>query len=848
MTGRAFGLVGVLYLLSGAAALAYQVAWNRMLGATLGTSSLTLATLLAAFMAGLALGSRALEEPAERSVHPLRLYGLMELGIAAWALLVPALVGATSMLHRLLYGLFEGHLAMLLALRLVMCFLVLLVPTTLMGGTFPVLARAAQLARPGAPGRQMALLYALNTAGAIAGAAIAGFVAIERLGVRGTSFVAALVSAAAGGTALLLGRRSRPGLPEPSAPRAAPPPPAGVDQAASRRALALVAASGFAMLALEVVWTRMLATVVTSTTHAFSAMLVVFLLGVATGSALVMRLVARTKDPLVALSWLAAACGVAAVLGLRSLDDLSTPVGVVARSLWGIGSRHYLAYLLSDVAKLALLPTLLSGAMLPVAIETLARGGASPARAAGRVYAVNTVAAMFGAPFAGFLLIPLLGRFAWVVVALGTLLAVAAFAASRAAGAVALALVGALAASTDLASPLGERLGVYGTTAGARVRYYREGASCTVAVVDDPAKERRLLYTDAFEVAGVSLSYRYMRVLGHLPLLLAPGSRRAAVVGLGTGTTAAALASHPIDALDIVEISPDVVAAARELGADDGLLRQPRPGLRLRIVQEDGKAHLAATTARYDVIVSEPPFPGFAGGSSLFAREFYEAVRRALVPGGVFVHWLPPHGASPEQYPGLVQSFVDAFPEGRALLYRRMVFLLAGPDVVDVRRVTEALAAPGTREKLDACGVRRAEDLTSYLILDGPALRDYAKGSRPVTDDDPWVEFARRDPDASRSFLENREENVRALLRHVASPPHVEGIPDGPRQAGQRAAVLALEAMIAQSEASRLEGDARRQAVDRVASLARQALAEEPDDAYAQDLLRWCASPEDDPS
>lgn len=826
-------MLPLLYFVSGAAALVYEVGWNRMFVSTLGGSSYTLAVILAAYMAGLALGSVLFGGRADRSRSPLRLYAWLEIGIALWAVFVPQLLTVVQNIHRTLYEPLANHMLLLLTLRLLLGFLILLVPTTLMGGTYPALGRA--LATSGTIGKQAAVLYAANTLGAMFGAAWAGFSGIASLGVRGTTQAAALGSLAAGLAALLLqSRLSHPT--SVSGPRDSKRDPAVI------RPLLIVCISGLATLALEVVWTRLVVAVIASTTYAFSAMLVVFLAGIAVGSAAAAPFVSRVSNPIRILGWLSAAVGLSAVSSIVLLGQFSAPTGVLGSALGAVGWGEYLGRLLWDVFRLAFPATFFSGAMIPFAAEVLSRDGAPPARALARVYAWNTVGAMIGAPLAAFVLVPVIGRFGWVILVCGLCATVASsLAGHRLLPLASSVVVMAAPFATDLSVPLAVRHHLY---SGGHLRYYREGATCTVAVVEGPEAGRMRLFTDSFEMAGAGSAYRYMRVLAHLPMLLAPSSRSAAVIGFGTGTSVATLALHPLDQIDIVEISSDVTDASGELqAANHGILLHPPRKPAIRLIFEDGKTYLESTAMRYDVIVSEPPLPCLAGTSNLFSEEFYRSVARCLRPGGVYVQWLPIHGMSPRDCPGLVRSFLNVFPRGLASLYRDTVFLVAASAAIDRGSISVACADPRVQRDLDDLGFARPEDVVGSFMMTSGDLDRYAGDAPPVTDDRPWVEFF----DPERRMLRAPEENMMALMRSTTLEElTVKGAPLEWATRCRRSAFLAQETQFGYHVAQALHGADRHLLMDRCVQSAEEALRLDAGNRFALELLAGIRSDMDD--
>ncbi|MBI1962915.1 MAG: fused MFS/spermidine synthase, partial [Candidatus Rokubacteria bacterium] len=546
-------VVAACFFLSGATGLVYEVLWLRMLSLVFGHTVFAITTVLAAFMAGLSLGSFAFGRVADRRRSPLALYGALEIAIGLACAAVPF---ALPWLERGYLGLaatFEfSFLAFGLA-QFALLFLALLVPTTLMGGTLPVLSRLFATDRESLAAR-VGALYALNTFGAVLGTAAAGYVLLPALGTRRTIWLAVAANLLVGLVALLLAQRSdkrgRPPVDSPAliAPEAPGPARAGLIGWA-------LAASGAASMIYEVGWTRALALVIGSSTYAFTAMLLAFLLGIALGSALFARLAAARRAGPAAFAYLQLFIGAAALLILPAFERL--PAVLLHALNVSLAPGFVLAVQVALAIGAMLVPTLLIGATFPCAVRLTARSVERVGVDVGRLYALNTLGAIAGTVLAGFALVPHLGvgRALRVGVllnlAIGLGLALAArreLGGRRLAAATVLAGVGALgAAALPAWNPL-----VMASGASIYVRSYQ---SWVKGFDLSPALEReRLLFYEDGPSATVSVheqdGLRYLRVngktdastgedmhtqlmSGHLPMLLHPDPKTVLVIGLG---------------------------------------------------------------------------------------------------------------------------------------------------------------------------------------------------------------------------------------------------------------------------------------------------------------------------
>lgn len=715
-------ILALCYAASGAAALVYQVAWVRLFTLTLGHTIAASSTVLAAFMGGLALGAWAAGRRPPAYSRALATYAALELLIAAAAIAIPNILSALDPL--LVWAYADGMAPMRFALARVAVSLMLLgIPAAAMGATYPV--AVSWLVHSGAlehEDRRRAathggVLYAVNTAGAAAGAIAAGFWLIPSLGIRGTTWVAVALNIAAAGGALWLVRAGSPApLRQPSARqrvRRQAPVSRTIDAPRPMLAAAAAAVSGLAALVYEVAWTRLLALVVGPTTYAFAIMAASFITGIAVGSTIGVRLARRSaRVPL----WLAAML-------------LATAISSILAA-WFTASHLPLIVARETAAATAFEPLLLREALammillMPASISlgatfTLALAAASPAietvaRDTARIYAANTIGAVAGALLAGFFLIPRFGlQDAFVLTSRMLVVAgsvIAAIAATRPgkqrptrlAGGVVLA--GSVVAIVTFAAPEWDRdliaSGAYKYSRLIRtedlewslragyLEYYKEGAAGTVSV-------RRLGGTRSLAIDGkVDASNAgdmlTQRLLGLLPTLLHPGPRDALVIGLGSGVTAdAILASGEVQRLDVVEISPEVVEASAHFERENRRVLQ-NPALRLLV--GDGRSHLRLSGRQYDVIVSEPSNPWMAGVAALFTSEFFEAARARLRSGGVFCQWAHTYEIAERDLRSIVHTFASAFPDGTMWLVGESDLLLIGSTAGNIESRFSAVA------------------------------------------------------------------------------------------------------------------------------------------------------------
>lgn len=750
-----FALVLTCFAFSGFAGLLYETAWTREFSFVFGTSGLAVSTVLAAYMGGLALGAAVAARYVDRIARPVLVYGLLELGIALSALAVPFLIEASRSLHlSLLRGVADPGSPIALGLYLVTSFAILGIPTTFMGATLPLLARHA-VHSDSEIGSRIGALYALNTAGAIAGTLVTAYFLMPALGLRGTVYVGAAINGLVFlGAAWLARGHPLPG----TAPVASAAPvvsnasadtptstatPRHDAQPALRAILAIAFGAGIASFTYEVMWVRLLEHLVGGSVYAFSAMLASFLLGIALGGAVAARFAnAREK----ALTGLALSQIGAAGFGLLAYRAVSTmPAWAGGGEVLGDDAD---TLRLAGLATLVLLPsTLCIGALFPFAVRAASDHADDAAASSARVYSWNTLGAIVGSVGTGFVFLPTLGFAGTLVlaVALNGLLAVIAWAQSGGRSrAIPIALAIVVLATLVMPprvpwmllrnEPL--RAATQWIDDDRNVLFHAIGRSASVLALAVPTGIRirtngipESLITYPGMRPGHVVSARWM---GVLPALAPAGTERMLVIGLG-GSVALEMIPRTVRAIDVVELEPEVVEANRVTAP----LRQfdPSTDERIRVRIGDARSILELERDPYDAIVSQPSHPWTAGSSHLYTREFFERTRARMAPDGVFVQWL---GLSFVDEP-LLRSFVatlqSVFPNVR--LYRpthTSALFVASANPLDLESRLDTVYARAPRV-FDLVGLSTPEDLAAALSLDEEGTRAFAGAAPPITDD-----------------------------------------------------------------------------------------------------------------
>ncbi len=663
---RYLPLLILMFIGSGAAALIYEIVWFQLLQLVIGSSAISLAALLGTFMGGMCLGSLAYSRVVAPSRHPLRMYALLELGLAVSGVVV--LLAVPAVTH--VYTTLVGHGMPGILLRAAVCAVCLLPPTVLMGATLPAIARWVEASPRGTS--WLGFFYGGNIIGAVGGCLLAGFYLLRVHDVVVATGVAVVLNLAVSLIVFLLSgahvARSSDAQPvvatgaghpdflSPSAPaRPAVAPP-------TRTVLAIIGLSGFCALGCEVIWTRVLSLFLGATVYTFSLILAVFLFGLAIGSSAGAALARHSRRPglalgccqglqALAIAW--AAYMIASALPYWPVSAAADPWAKfhldLVRCGWGI------------------LPSaILWGASFPLALAAIANPAQDSAWLVGRTYAANTLGAIAGAVLTGMVFIPALGT-QWtqqgfiLVSVLGAVLLL--WRSPVAMGALVLA-----ACAAFVVPPIPWKLVAYGrqlTLAedGSNAIYLGEGMNASVAVSETFQGARLFHVSGKTEASSLPKDMRLQRMLGHLPALLHPQPRSVLIVGCGAGITAGSFVLHPsierIVICDIEPLIPQVVATYFQHENHD-VLRDPR----VEIVYDDARHYIATTREKFDIITSDPIHPWVKGSAVLYSREYFDLCKRRLQPGGLITQWVPLYESDRAVIQSELATFFAVFPHG----------------------------------------------------------------------------------------------------------------------------------------------------------------------------------------
>jgi spermidine synthase len=742
---------GVLYLLvflSGVSALVYELVWQRLLHLVFGVSTLATSAVLAAFMGGLAIGGLLFGRRADRSARPLRLYALLEAGIALTALLVPPGLDLMTDVYTSLYDQIQPGLWGGACIRFVLTLAVLLLPATLIGATVPVMGRLARDVA-GRLNVGFSLLYGVNTLGAVAGAALTGLVLLHYIGATSTLALAAGLNLVVAATAALVSLRIGDcGLwieEEPLPSAANPHGLAANPQSEYAALLACALTTGAVTTGMEVVWTRILGVFTSNSAYAFALMLSVLLFGLGVGSFLQALWARRPGN-----DWrrLALCQALLAGLTLITLPCFRVAPAWLARCCADGSTTMLLLAELMLAASALFLPALLMGMSFPLLAAGLTGEPTRFGSRLGRLYAANTIGCVAGAFLAGFVLIPALGLHATLGLFVAGSLSVGLIAWTQTTdprlvrvGFSTAAVLGAAAAwlllpaGPFLKSPVQEPR---------HLLYYREGNNGTVSVVEESGGVRQIM-VDGQPVAGTSeTSVIDQKMLAHLPLLLHPDPHRALTVGFGSGGTSHSMTRHGID-VDCVEIEAAVADAADHFLSENLDVRQ-HP--RFRLVLDDARSWLRVAPQQYDVIVTDCTNLPYKSNGDLYTVEYFQLMRDRLAPHGLAAAWVPANGIGGDDLKTLLRSFRAVFPHTSVWFMNPMptdfLIVVGSPDRlrIDIHRLEQRLAVPAVRDDLAAVGLSDPCRLL-YTFLTADEALDRYLGTGPLhTDDRPVLSYS----------------------------------------------------------------------------------------------------------
>jgi spermidine synthase len=779
-------LLLILFAGSGFAALIYEIVWYQLLQLAIGSTSVSLGILLATFMGGLCIGSILLPRLRLERIHPLRIYALLELGIGVLGILVLFAIPAIDRVYFL--GAAQGLAGMLQ--RGVMAAMCMLVPTILMGASLPAIVRWIESTPKGVS--WWGLLYGGNTAGAVLGCLFAGFYLLRIYNTAVATYAAAAVNLLVVAGSFWLSTKTPvqaalgESAPVPSEPEAVPVPNAAEKAASNWEVYVTIALSGACALGAEVVWTRLIAMMLGPTVYVFSIILAVFLVGLAFGSAAGSWLLERVRARL-ALGWAQAllAAGIAWTAYMVT-DSLPYWPSLVNSGPWDM-----LAHDLLRCVVAILPPTLLWGASFTLSLGSVAKRSEDPGRVVGGIYAANTLGAIVGALAVSLALIPWIGtqncqRLLVLLSVVSALFVLVPYIWRRRS-----IIVGALATvSVVVACLLAWRVSAipgkviaYGRWMSlegpqAQVLETAEGRNSSVAITQWDDGNTQIDVNGHVEATTETYDMKLQRMVGDIPGLLSPHPVSVLGIGFGAGVTAGTFTTFPsIQKITICEIEPVIPPIATKYFAkqDYDVLYNPRT----RMVYDDARHFLMTTKDKYDIIASDPLDVFVKGTAALYSKQYFEAVKRHLKPGGMFTLYTPLYETDERTLRSELATFFEVFPHGTLWAntvggqgYDTVLMGQAEPLKINVDEVQQRLSSPGyaaVAESLREVGVYSAADLLSTFTAQKSDLASWLKGAEITQDSNLRLQYL-----AGWGFNADMEEALyEDMLRYRKMPSNI---------------------------------------------------------------------------
>ena len=730
-----------IFFASGLSALIFETLWFRQAGLAFGNSVWASSLVLSGFMGGLALGNALAARYGDRLRNPVRAYAIAEVAIALTGVglvyLFPVLgVVLAPWLRPLL-----DHLWILNPLRLFIAFLLLLIPSTAMGITLPLLTKTLMGYDPHF-GSVLGRLYGWNTLGAVAGVLMSETYLIGALGVRGTALTAGTLNLLAATVAGWLSTQTlRKFLVPNSTDRQM------LHWVTGRPWLAAAFLSGFCLLALEVVWFRFLLLFVKGHSIAFGLMLGIVLAGIALGGLVASSWLRRIPNAYRFASTIAFAAGLLCVVSYAAFPLLIKPLApyLIVKTV----------VILQVGIPLMFPVSFLSGVFFTLVGAALRDNLTSETETTGVLALVNTTGAAFGSMIGGFILLPILGMersFFLIAVLYGGI-------GSLLLRGLALRRIAYASAAVFLMSvmlfPFGlmqKRLiqipvkrwyvQLLGTTA--KVAAIREGLTETIIYFQKLMFGKPLSYvmlTNAYSMSATSYgSRRYMKLYVYWPMAVHPNLKRALLIAYGVGNTAKAMTdSKSLETIDVVDLSRDILEMNRVVYPDkaDSPLHDPR----VRVHIEDGRYFLQTTDQRFDLITGEPPPPGIAGVENLYSREYFQLLYDRLTEGGIVTYWLPLRELTDVSTKAILRAFCDVFEDCSLWNGRGTDLMMVGTSnaqgPVSEEQFIRQWNEPAVAAEMKRLGFEQPEQLGALFIGDADYLKRLIADSPILVDNYP---------------------------------------------------------------------------------------------------------------
>ncbi len=721
-------IIPYLVILSGLAALNWEVLWQIKISLSLGISSwgtaLTLAITMGGMSVGALLAASALRQ--RKITKPLQLYGILEILIGLSGLILKPAFGLIETIDTAAYNAFPSAVFLIYLGGVI---LTLSIPTLCLGATVPVLGLVAQKYKT-----SLAYIYGLNTLGAAAGTLIAALILVPSFGLTLTIFVVSALNILVGIFAITLERKADQTM-KAETPETVKDKTPIVQSLSFNQALFATFVTGFATFSLEIAWFRSLTAAFMSTTDAFAIMLACVLIGLGAGAQL-SHLLKMKNIPIGLVLSLAGILILLATPLIERFDYLTT--GWTETNSFDLLLKWFSMTLVTTG-----LPVMLLGAILPWLLNEQ-----ETPKKWGTLYGMNAFASILGALFAAWFLLPTIGftKTAWgtglLVIVVGLILTPPANRSVKVYGLAVVALFLAITFNTGAGvKRVQGNIGFIGPSDENKILAYHEGPDATIAAIESKDKWRALVINGFIATAqhgsnDKNMSANYMKWMGHLPMIMHPDPKKALIIAFGTGQTAHAVRQENPESIDIVDLNKHVLDMAPIFTSNEGVLKDSRVTSHVM----DGRAYIRRTQSQYDVITLEPMPPNFAGVNALYSYEFYKAAREKMTENGVIAQWLPFHLVAPEYCEAIAKAMQQAFPN--TILWvdpKSSTGILVGSKD-NSERFGENLYG---LERISLDRGMSEQEIRDAFILNQEQMREYTRGYEIVNDDNQLLAYGR---------------------------------------------------------------------------------------------------------
>lgn len=774
--------VYILFFLSGLSALIYQITWMRYFSLFFGSDVYSAAITLSSFMFGLSFGSFVAHKFSRSFSMPLLAFAILELFIGLYAISFTTILSLFDDTFKQVYiNSISSSSVVYNGFRALIAGAVLLVPTAMMGASLPFISEQFSEEADSA-GNVSGKFYATNTAGAVFGVIVGGFFLFPFLGFKTTTLIAATLNILIGSIALALSTlvigRTTVKLSLAGAGSNSDHSTDLNESSVRRSASIAIALSGFAAMAFEVVVIRWLALSFSATVYSFAVMLACFLIGIAFGSGKASELVKSTQQPAKQLGIIELLLALSVFLIALGIGQFPALFGNILWSLVQLLNGNFavasVVSMLVSALLILFIPTFLLGASFPFAVKVWTVKGLGAGHGAGGIYSANTLGALFGAPAAAFLMVPVLGlRLSFVMIGIVFLVSswVMFISPKKLDGRgfifpILVTVIGGFVALYVYWQPL-QIIANYHMQKSETpdVIYHGEGIAHTVDIVKGADQNTIMMVDGNIEADTTFLQRRHFVLKGHLPLLLHRNPKSALVVGLGLGITLSNTLRYPtLDNVQVVELSPEMAEAQSYLRTiNDDVLSNPKLSLRI----DDARNYLSLEDKKFDMITADPIHPRISGVGYLYTSEYYRAIKGHLNDGGIICQWMPMYNISARSFRVAFRTFSEVFTNSSFWYVRGHGLFVGKRDngPVDYSEVVRRFNDPTVKRDLNSIGIMSPNELFGHMMMGPRQIKEYLERTSETTlntDDNAWLEH--RTPS---EFLNQTDEILNDLLPSV---------------------------------------------------------------------------------